>query len=248
MRTVIAGAIVLFTASAPTVAMAGQGILILAPSGNAEWNAEVTQLTAKANARKPTELSLGTPTRATMEAAVERLVKRGATDVTAVPFFLPTVISPQLGTGYPVPLRLASSPADDPLFGDVIISRAREISRSPSDEVIVLVGYGADNDGTPWSANLNSAAQQLNRLRQFSSILVINSVQTDDEQKRTRRLIEQSAGSQRRLLVVPLLTLPAAGDLNLKQVLQGYSYEMATNDVISDTRLVDWLLSRTATQ
>jgi hypothetical protein len=47
------------------------------------------------------------------------------------------------------------------------------------------------------------------------------------------------------LLVVPLLTLPSEGDPNLQECLQGYSYEMATNDVISDSRLVDWLLSRT---
>jgi len=248
MRTLIAAVIVLFAGTAPALAIADQGILILAPSGTAEWNAELKELTARADAKKPTELALGTPTHATIEAAVDRLIKRGSTEVTAVPFFLSTVLSPELGTGYPVPLRFASSPANDPLFAEVILSRAQEISRSPSDEVILLMGYGADDNGTPWSVNLAPAAQRLNQLRRFASIVLINGAQTEVEQQQTRRVIERLAGSQRRILVVPVLTLPSGGDPNLEQCLQGYSYEVATSGVISDTRLVDWLLSRTTRQ
>jgi len=246
MRIVIAVAVVLLAGSAPAVAMADHGILILAPSGNAEWNTEVKELTAKANAQKPTELAFGTPTHATIAAAVDRLVKRGATSVTAVPFFLSTVVPPELATGYAVPLRFASSLADDPLFADVILSRAQEISRSSSNEVVLLLGYGADDDGTPWSVNLAPAGRQLNRLRQFSSILIVNSAQTE-EQQQMRGVIDRLARSQR-LLVVPLLTLPSDGDPNIQQFLQGYSYEVATSGVISDSRLVDWLVSRTAGQ
>jgi hypothetical protein len=147
-----------------------------------------------------------------------------------------------------VPLRFASSPANDPLFAEVILSRAQEISRSPSDEVILLMGYGADDDGTPWSVNLAPAAQRLNQMRRFASIVLINRAQTEVEQQQMRRVIERLAGSQRRILVVPVLTLPSGGDPNLEQFLQGYSHEVATSGVISDTRLVDWLLSRTTGQ
>jgi hypothetical protein len=248
MRTAIAVAFVLSAGMAPDVAMADQGILILAPSGNAQWNAEIKELTAKADARKPTDLALGAPTHATIEAGVDRLVKRGVTEVTAVPFFLSTALSPELGTGYKVPLRWASSPADDPLIADVILSRAQVMSRSPSDEVIVLLGYGADDGGVRWSVNLAPAAQRLNRLRQFSSIVTVNSLQTELEQQQMRRVIDRLVGPQRRLLVVPVVTTPSEGDPNLKQFLQGYSYDVATSDIISDVRLVDWLLSRAAKQ
>ena len=245
-RTLIAAVIVLLAGTAPALASPDHGILLLAPSGTDEWNAQVKDLTAKANAQKPTELAVGRPTHATIEAAVDRLVKRGAAEVTAVPFFLSTPLSPELGTGYPVPLRFASSPADDPVLADVMLSRAHEISRSPSDEVVLLVGYGGDDNGTPWSVNLAPAAQRLNRLRQFSSILLLKSAQSEAERQQLRLVIERLAGPQRRILVVPVLTLPSGGDPNLEQCLQGYSYEMATSGVISDGRLVDWLLSRTA--
>jgi hypothetical protein len=245
-RTLVAAVVVLLAGAAPALAIEDHGILILAPSGADEWNAQVKELTARANAQKPTELGLGTPTHATIQAAIDRLVARGARDVTAVPFFLATPLSPELGRGYSVPLRFAASPANDPLLTDVILSRAQEISRSPSDEVIVLQGYAADDNGTPWSVNLSSAAQRLNQMRRFASIVLIKSAPTEVERQQVRHLIDRLAGPQRRLLVVPLLTPPSGGDPNLEQCLQGYSYEVARSSVISDARLVDWLLSRTA--
>jgi hypothetical protein len=250
MRTLIAIGIVLLAGTPPASANVDQGILILAPSGTAEWNAAITELTAKADAQKPTELALGTPTHATIEAAVERLVKRGAAEVTAVPFFLSTAPSPELGTGYPVPLRLASSPASDAVFAEVILGRAQEISRSPSEEVILLVGYGADGDGTPWSVNLAPAAQRLNQMRRFGSLLLISrpDAQTEREQMQVRNSLKRLAGPQSRILVVPILTLPSAGDPNIEQYLQGYTHEVAKSGVISDARLVEWLLSRAAGQ
>lgn len=247
-RTLIGAIVVLLAGTAPALAIENHGILILAPRGTDQWNAQLKELTAKANVQKPTELALGTPTRETIQAAVDRLVARGATDVTAVPFFLATPVSPELGTGYPVPLRFTASPASDPLLAEVILSRAQEISRGPSDEVIVLVGYGADDNGTSWSVNLSSAAQRLNQMRRFGSVLLIKSAPTEVEQQQVRRLIDRLAGPQSRILVVPLLTPPSGGDPSLEQCLQGYSYEVAPSGALSDVRLVDWLLSRTAGQ
>ena len=100
----------------------------------------------------------------------------------------------------------------------------------------------------PWSVNLAPAAQRLNQMRRFASILLISRAQTEVEQQQMRRVIERLAGSQRRILVVPVLTLPSSGDPNLEQFLQGYSHDVATSGAISDTRLVDWLLSRTTRQ
>jgi len=247
-RTLNAAVIVFLTSAAPALARADHGILILAPSGTDEWNAQVTALTAAANAQKPTELALGTPARSTIEAAVARLVTRGAADVTAVPFFLPAALAPELATGYPVPLRLASSPADDPVLADVMMSRAQAISRTPSDEMVVIVGYGADDNGTPWSVNLAPTAQRLNQARRFASIFLVKPAHTEAEQQQVRLVLEKFAGSQKRILVVSLLTPPSGGDLNLMQSLQGYSYDVATSGAISDPRLVDWLISRTAAQ
>jgi len=81
-------------------------------------------------------------------------------------------------------------------------------------------------------------------MRQFSSILTVNDLQSSLEQQQERHLIETFVGSQQRVLVVPVVTLPKEGDPNLEQCLRGYSHDLATSDVISDPRLVEWVLSR----
>jgi hypothetical protein len=131
------------------------------------------------------------------------------------------------------------------VFGEVILSRVREISRSPSDETILLMGSDAA-DGTPSTVNFNAAARRLNQMREFSSILVVNDLQDAKEQQQVRYTIEKLVGSQRRILIIPVVALPKDGDTNLEQCLQGYSHDTATSDIISDARLVEWVLSRTA--
>jgi hypothetical protein len=247
MRRLIAAAVVLLAGTVPALTTAEPGILVLAPTGTAEWSAHIKGITAKANAQKPTELVVGTPTHAAIEAAVDRLAKRGVTDVTAVPFFLPAAPDPQLATGYAVPVHFAASPASAPLFADIILSRAQEISRGPSEEMVLVAGYGADENGTPWAVNLAAAAQRLNRLRVFESVLTIKrpDLSTEAEQRQLRQMIERlSAG--RRIVVVPVVTLPSAVSAKIDECLRGYSYEVTKSDVLSDARLVEWLISRTA--
>ena len=67
---------------------AGPGILLLAHGGNAEWNAHVTTLAAEINRTKPTEVAFGMATRANIQAAIDRLHARGATEIVAVPLFV----------------------------------------------------------------------------------------------------------------------------------------------------------------
>jgi len=66
----------------------GRGILLLAHGGSAEWNDQITSLAAQVNRTMPTEVAFGMATRAAIQAGVDRLVSRGATEVVAVPLFI----------------------------------------------------------------------------------------------------------------------------------------------------------------
>jgi hypothetical protein len=66
----------------------GRGILLLAHGGSAEWNDHITALAAQVNRTMPTEVAFGMATRAAIQAGVDRLVSRGATEVVAVPLFI----------------------------------------------------------------------------------------------------------------------------------------------------------------
>lgn len=86
------------------------GILLLAHGGSAEWNARVTELAAQVDQRKPTEVAFGMATRANIQAAIDRLVSRGVTEVVAVPLFVSSWSSVVTSTEYLLGLR-AEAPA-----------------------------------------------------------------------------------------------------------------------------------------
>jgi sirohydrochlorin ferrochelatase len=80
--------LLLLVVGAARSAFAEPGILLLAHGGSAEWNGRVTELVAKVNAGRPTEVAFGMATRAAIQGAIDRLVARGATEIVAVPLFV----------------------------------------------------------------------------------------------------------------------------------------------------------------
>jgi sirohydrochlorin cobaltochelatase len=89
---------------------ADPGILLLAHGGSAEWNARVTGLAAQVDRTRPTEVAFGMATRATMQAAIDRLAARGVTEIVAVPLFVSSWSSVITSTEYLLGLR-AEAPA-----------------------------------------------------------------------------------------------------------------------------------------
>lgn len=233
----------------PGVAFANQGILLLAHNGTRDWNAQVKELTAKVNAQKPAEVAFGTPTRSTVAAAVDRLAKRGATEVVAVPFFLSAAVPAEDLTGHAIPVRLGPPAAQEPLLSEIILSRAQEISQDGTGEVLVVIGYGSDDAGRPWEIDLAPSARRLNQTRRFASILTVaNSAgRTEAEQQQIRLSLERQVAAGRPILVVPVMKSPGGSDSAIEQTLQGFTYRTAKGGVISDHRVVEWLANQTPT-
>jgi sirohydrochlorin ferrochelatase len=69
-------------------APAPYGVLILAHGGDAAWNREIEILRARVNATVPVETALGMADVASLQAAVDRLEKRGVRRIAAVPLFV----------------------------------------------------------------------------------------------------------------------------------------------------------------
>ncbi len=78
----------LLLASAANAAPASYGIMLLAHGGDAAWNGEIERLRVRVNAKIPTETALGMADHASLQAAVERLEKRGIKRIVAVPLFV----------------------------------------------------------------------------------------------------------------------------------------------------------------
>src|SRR5690606_40546493 len=77
-----------------------RGILLLAPGGNEQWNAQVTAIAAEVDRTMPTEVAFGMATRANIQGAVHRLQARGVKEIVAVPLFVSSWSSVITSTEY----------------------------------------------------------------------------------------------------------------------------------------------------
>ncbi len=282
-------------------AHADPGILLLAHGGGPEWNARVTALAAEVNRTRPTEVAFGMATRATLQDGVERLVKRGATEVVAVPLFVSSWSSIITSTEYllglraeapealamyarmnhgaapaaaahgadaehhdhaagsdgttpiasPVPIRLTPALNDHAIVAEILMSRARSISRDPRQEAVILVAHGPneDDDNQRWLTDMASLTQQMRTREAFASIDALTL--RDDAPKPVRdgataalrEVVERRLHEGRRVLIVPLLVSFGGIDRGLQERLDGLTYTMPNAGLVPDDRLVAWVLA-----
>ena len=105
LRTRIVLPLVMLGLLVARTAAADPGILLLAHGGSAEWNRRVTELAAKVNGTRPTEVAFGMATRANIQTAIDELAARGVTEIIAVPLFVSSWSSVITSTEYLLGLR-----------------------------------------------------------------------------------------------------------------------------------------------
>lgn len=91
------------------------GVLLLAHGGTEQWNERVNAVVKTVDQAQPTEVAFGMASRASIQAAVDRLIARGVTSITAVPLFVSSYSSVITSTEYLLGLR-PEAPADLGLF------------------------------------------------------------------------------------------------------------------------------------
>jgi|SRR5688572_3935562 len=94
---------------------ADPGILLLAHGGSADWNARIEALAAQVGKTVPTEVAFGMATRSALQAGIDRLVTRGATEIVAVPLFVSSWSSVITSTEYLLGAR-AQAPRELAIF------------------------------------------------------------------------------------------------------------------------------------
>lgn len=112
---VVAGGVMVLATAAVRTQNKDVGIVLLAHGGSPSWNVTVSDLRERVDERVPTEVAFGMATRATIQAAVDRLVERGSREIVAVPLFISSHSSVIDSTQYLVGAR-ADAPADLAVF------------------------------------------------------------------------------------------------------------------------------------
>jgi hypothetical protein len=248
MRIRFAVCLLLLGILLPGPAFAAQGILLLADDGKSEWKTQLMQLGATVDKQKPTEVAFWSATDPNVQAAVDRLVRRGISEIVAVPLFIAAPLADvRSSLKSSVSLRL-TAPLNTNSVAEMVLGRAQEISANSATEVLVLVSHRSMASGKRWVPDLATVAQQLNLTRRFAAVLAITlppeGSQVSGEIAQVRSVLERHIAMGRRILVVPLLTPYGGTESLLKEQLPGIAHEVGKSALMPDDRLVTWIVSQ----
>jgi sirohydrochlorin ferrochelatase len=150
----------------------------------------------------------------------------------------------------PVPIRMTSALNHHPLVAEILLERARSISKKPESEVVVVVAHGPvpDNDNAKWLADMHSLAERMRAASRFKRIEYLTVRDDAPEEVRAkataelRNLVERATVDSNRVLVVPLLLSYGGIELGIKKRLEGLTYTMSSQGLLPDNRLAEWVL------
>ena len=289
---VVAGAVMVLATAAVRTQSREIGIVLLAHGGSARWNETVSDLRAHVDERVPTEVAFGMATRATIQAAVDRLVERGVREIVGVPLFISSHSSVIESTQYllgaraeaptdlalfarmshgaeaeahaghaaedgtrqvrsTVPIRMVGALDDHPLVAEILVSRAKAISRDPVHEAVVLVAHGPvpDADNALWLADMGRLASGVASAVPFTRVDAVTVRDDAPAPVRAaaaaalRATVTRASSGGMQVLIVPLLLSYGGIEAGIRQRLDGLNYVMAAQGIMPDERMVQWVLA-----
>lgn len=149
-----------------------------------------------------------------------------------------------------VPVTMTSAINRHPIAADILMDRAREISRDPSKEVVVLVAHGpnSDDDNAKWLEDLAALADRMQERTKFARIdylTVRDDAKAEVREKAKaefRALVEKAMREGHHALIVPVLLSYGGIEEGIRKRLEGLEFTMATQALLPDTRIATWVL------
>ena len=302
--------VVLASSAYAAAAPAPYGILLLAHGGDPAWNGEVESLRAKVDAKVPTETALGMADVASLQAAVERLEKRGVARVVAVPLFIQTRsevldqtryalgladkpsaslkaafermaeghggggAAAAMHAGHAMPAGamhghsmvfstervvarepIAMTPAldDSPLVAEILLARAKALSKKAPRETVILVAHGpVDEDAVAaWQRSLDGLAASVKKKGGFRQALPV--MLRDDAAPAIRaaavntlRQFVAGGSADGGAIVVPVLIARGGIEGKIERDLKGLEFAWDGGTLMPDPGFAAWVLERAA--
>jgi sirohydrochlorin ferrochelatase len=285
-----------FLAASPVCAAATAkvGILLLAHGGDEKWNAEVERLRVQVDSSTPTELAFGMADPQTLQAALNRLDRRGVTRIVGVPLFvhsrsevmdqmryalglsptpsatlqaaeaamaaMPHAAGPHAHMHMfsldrataTVPVGLAAALDDDAVVADVLLERAKALSREARSETVVLVAHGPVDDAavSAWEKSLAGHAASVRSRGGFRGATF--AVLRDDAAPGVRAhavsvlrgLVTAAGRDGGRAIVVPVLIARGGIEDKIPRDLAGLTYAWSGNALLPHAGFDVWVLKR----
>lgn len=267
----------LLIAGAPGADAAQTGVLVLAHGGSEHWNRVVEQTVEQADLAYPTRVAFGMGMTAQevaeLQRAVDDLQQQGVERIIAVPLFVSSTSEvieqlryllglqthgPWEAAARPVtlhvPVVLTDALDDDPVVAEILLERARAMSRAPEEETVVLVAHGptSPEDNARWLEVMARVAGRMQREGGFHAVIPVT-MQDDAPPpvreaaiQKMREVVEQ-ASRERRTLVVPLLIASGGIETKIPECLQGLQYVYGGAALLPHPKLAAWIARQVRT-
>ncbi len=248
-----------------------KGVLVVAHGGSSTWNAMVRQAVAAAKLEAPTEVAFGmgmtTQEARGFQEAVDRLEQQGVSQILVVPLLVSShstvfrqfaylfgqQLQPEWSQAGPplhvnVPVVMGRGLDDSPLVADILLDRARALSRSPSTETVVLVAHGPvdDEDQARWLAAMEDVAARIQQAVRFRDVISLTMRDDAPEPIRSRaaqelRALVQAASRQGRVLVIPVLMARGGVEHKIPKLLRGLRYAYDGQTLLPHAKIAQWI-------
>jgi sirohydrochlorin ferrochelatase len=151
----------------------------------------------------------------------------------------------------PVPIRMASALDHHPIVADILCDRAASISHDRAHEVVLLVAHGPvpDDENKLWLADMDILANEMGQQSHYAGIESLTLRDDADKPVRDaatqqlRQKVEQISKGGDTVLIVPLLLSYGGIEGGLRDRLKGLNYSMASQGLLPDKRIVDWVIA-----
>lgn len=149
----------------------------------------------------------------------------------------------------PVPLRMATALDRNPLVAQILLARARAISRDPAHEVVILVAHGPtpEDDNARWLADMKALAELMKPDGKFARIeyqTVRDDAPDSIRSQATAELrsrVAAATSEDKRVLIVPLLLSYGGIEQGIRKRLEGLDYSISERGLLPDERLGVWI-------
>ena len=149
-----------------------------------------------------------------------------------------------------MPISVTTALDGHALVAEILLSRAADVSRTPEEEVVVLVAHGpsSDEDNASWLANMSTLVEQMRPRTRFSRIehLTVRDDASDpvrdEATAELRAVVEAVVDEGKSVLIVPLLLSYGGIEAGIRERLEGLQYRMADQALLPDERLAEWVL------
>lgn len=147
-----------------------------------------------------------------------------------------------------VPIVMANALDDHPMVAEILLDRAKELSREPSKEHVLIVGHGPlkEEDNRKWLETMDRLGAFVKEKGGFASVVAatLRDDSPPDVRKEADKILRghvMRLGRQGPVIVIPHLIAQGGIERHIPRSLNGLFYKWNAKTILPDHRIPAWI-------